>query len=213
MIAAWSLVKGLPWRFLAHVLAVVALVWFVYTQGVDKERGRWVARAVAQAQADAAAYQAKTKEDNQFASNALSAQAQLKDQFTTIEKVRHATKKQFNLALVPPLAVAPACAPLVATPAAVAGTPAAPGADSDADRSPVLSLGAVWLWNAALTGQAAAAGACVIDAATGQASTACAGSSGLDLDAAWDNHAANAQACALDRANHQRLIDFLKGRP
>lgn len=104
-------------------------------------------------------------------------------------------------------AAAPGCVALLAP--LLDGLASAAGDDAE----PRLNLGAVWLWNSALTGSAAApAGACRVDAATGQASAACAEDSGLDLTDAWANQAANARACADDRLRHQRLIDYLQAR-
>jgi len=105
-------------------------------------------------------------------------------------------------------AAAPGCLSLPAAPVpdAVAGA-------ADDGVEPRLNLAAVWLWNTALTGAAdAPAGACRVDAATKQASAACAEDSGLDLSDAWANHTANARACADDRLRHQRLIDYLQAR-
>lgn len=105
-------------------------------------------------------------------------------------------------------AAAPGCLALPDAP-----VPDAVASAAGDDAEPRLNLGAVWLWNSALTGSAAApAGACRVDAATGQASAACAEDSGLDLTDAWANQAANARACADDRLRHQRLIDYLQAR-
>ena len=80
------------------------------------------------------------------------------------------------------------------------------------DSSPVLTLAAVRMWNGALTGADQAAGACGPAGATEGSDAACAQGSGLTLDDAWANHAANAQACAADRQRYQRLIDFFNGK-
>lgn len=69
-----------------------------------------------------------------------------------------------------------------------------------------LSLGAVWMWNSALTGTDAPAGACE---AADPTAPACSDDSGIGIEAAWANHAVNAKSCALDRLAHQRLIDFV----
>lgn len=82
-----------------------------------------------------------------------------------------------------------------------------PGDAGSAD--PVLSLAAVSLWNSALAGADVPAGACRSDDPT---SAACAAGSGITLYEAWQNHAANAFACAADRARHQGLIDFITRR-
>ena len=68
------------------------------------------------------------------------------------------------------------------------------------------------MWNGALTGSDQAAGACGPAGPTEGADAACAQGSGLTLDDAWANHAANAQACAADRQRYQRLIDFFNGK-
>lgn len=205
MIAAIAFVRSLPWRYIAAAAAaaavaaaVAAALLGIYHAGGRASDARWTAKAQAQAVADAAAMQASFKEANQFAAKALTQQAQLNTQFATIKGVRRATQNQFTLAAPAP----------VGTPAPTA----CPTMASAANTGPVLSLGAVWLWNAALSGQGADLGACRIDAATGQASAACAASSGLTLEAAWDNHAANAEGCATDRLRHQQLIDFLNQR-
>ena len=83
------------------------------------------------------------------------------------------------------------------------------GSQRDGD-SDLLTAGAVWMWNSALTGTDQPSGACGL-ADTSEA--ACAVATTLDLDDAWANHRANAQRCAEDRLAHQRLIDFLNLKP
>jgi hypothetical protein len=68
------------------------------------------------------------------------------------------------------------------------------------------------MWNGALTGVDAPAGACGAAGAAEGADAACADSAGLSLDDAWANHRANARACAEDRQRFQHLIDFLNGK-
>jgi hypothetical protein len=232
MIAVLTFLRALPWRYIAIAIALAATVLGIYHLGERASDTRWAAKEharvqaqdaanAAQLRADAAALQQRIQEDNQFTAKALTEQAQQATQFATIKGVRRATQNQFRLdadradaadqrggcaaVLAGPVLVAP---PSGAVPAP-GSAPAASDMARAADTGPVLSLGAVWLWNAALTGQAVDTGACRIDAATGQASAACAASSGLALDAAWDNHSANAESCAADRLRHQQLIDFL----
>lgn len=246
MIGLVAFLRALPWRYIAIAALLVAAVVGVYRKGEHASDVRWEAKEakralaqsaadMAQAWADAQALQARIKEDNQFVARALTAQAQLQDQFTTVQGVRRATQNQFRLyadrddAGAQRLRLPGAACPVVvasARPGLVAGQdgtadgapaqPAPAAVDGAGDSGPVLSLGAVWLWNAALTGQTDAAhtgaGACSIDAATHQASAACAAPSGVTLDAAWDNHIANAAACAADRLRHSQLIDFLTTR-
>lgn len=207
MTAAWALLRSLPWRLIGRALAIAALAWFVYSQGVNAERDRWLAKAAAQAQADAAAYAKEVQANDQFVRTAINEQLDLQDQLNAIQRIAR-NVKSFSL-VAPVSAGQPACAGCYRPDEELEQRARLPGRDS----SPVdLSLGAVWLWNAALTGQAAPAGACSIDAGTGQASAACASTSGLSLDAAWANHTTNAASCALDRANHQRLINFINQR-
>jgi hypothetical protein len=233
MIAALAFLRALPWRYILAAAALAAAVLGLYHAGERASDTRWTAKEharvlaqdaadAAQLRADAAVHQRRIKEDNQFTAKALSAQAQLTTQFATLQGVRRATQNQFRLDADRVQLAADGCGPAAAVaglplvaPSGQAAVPApgSPPATPDgaraADSGPVLSLGAVWLWNAALSGQGADLGACRIDAATGQASAACAASSGLALDAAWDNHSTNAESCAADRLRHQQLIDFL----
>ena len=78
------------------------------------------------------------------------------------------------------------------------------------DVEPVLTHGAVWMWNSALAGTDTPSGACGL---ADQSDAACALEADLALEDAWDNHTTNAKACAADRLRHQRLIDFLNGGP
>jgi hypothetical protein len=84
--------------------------------------------------------------------------------------------------------------------------PAPPVAPADVAAGVGLTLGAVWMWNSALAGADTPAGAC---GAADPTAPACAADSGLGFEAAWDNHAANAKTCAVDRLQLQRLIDFV----
>jgi hypothetical protein len=209
MTAALAFLRGLPWRaiVMAALLAFAGIK--LYGAGVQHERAIWLAKQAKQQAADAAQTQAQLKEDNQFVAKAVSQQAQLQANYAQLERQKNAVKKQIKIIAPKPAAqlAAPASGPS-AVQCPESGS--VPGVQPDAD--PVLSLGAVWLWNSALSGTSTAAGACQFDAATGQASAACADGSGLSLEAAWDNQAVNAQSCALDRANHQRLIDFIHQR-
>lgn len=106
-----------------------------------------------------------------------------------------------------------------ADPAAAAGLAAAPAAappdagaaDGDAgDDDQQLSLAAVRLWDAALTGADVSGAAC---SSADPTQPACAAGSGLDIRDAWLNHARNATACAADRARLAHLIDLLRRWP
>lgn len=85
--------------------------------------------------------------------------------------------------------------------------PGAPGVGAAAGGADVgLTADAVRLWNSALAGEDVAAGACRADAAAGEA---CAADSGLTVKDAWDNQAANALSCRIDRERLTNLIDYL----
>ena len=79
-----------------------------------------------------------------------------------------------------------------------------PGGDS-----PLLTAGAVWMWNSSLTGTDQPAGAC---GAANTTAPACAAATGATVDDAWANHTTNARLCAEDRLVHRRLIDFLTSK-
>lgn len=119
-----------------------------------------------------------------------------------LERAFNAYKRQY-----PILARRPVVQPATVAASGPAGQvqcPALPGGEPAA-----LSLGAVWMWNSALLGRDAPAGACgLADASEG----ACAADAGVSLEDAWDNQALNAKLCAEDRLRHQRLIDYIKGR-
>lgn len=85
--------------------------------------------------------------------------------------------------------------------------PSSPPAQSGDGSDPVLTLGAVWLWNEALAQGHLPAGACGV---TGTSATTCDAPSGITLSNAWDNHRVNAQICANNRIAHQRLIDYIQ---
>ncbi|TXT39215.1 MAG: hypothetical protein FD135_2365 [Comamonadaceae bacterium] len=87
----------------------------------------------------------------------------------------------------------------------------AAGVSADSDSSTVhsvgLSLGAVWVWNSALTGADSPIGGCGAADTTGQT---CAADSGIGIEDAWQNHIENAKSCAVDRLRQQRLIDYIQ---
>jgi hypothetical protein len=78
---------------------------------------------------------------------------------------------------------------------------------------PVLTAGAVWMWDAALRGSTepgqVLGRTCGADATP---ESACAALSPYTLLDAWRNHASNARACAKDRQRFNQLIDFLEGK-
>ena len=219
---AW--LPALKWLAAAALVAWCGLQ--IYNMGRDVNENKWLKKEAAQQQADQAERDRGAVLARAAAEFAIAEEARAAQQQIHLEGVIKNARKQFSLLARSSVLASGAGAP------GLAGACAAGGVRHGADAQPKpeqgaappqialvpwpvpvdpdLTLGAVWLWNAALTGQAAApAGACRVDESTGQADPACADSSGLNLDDAWDNHTANARACAEDRARHQRLIDFL----
>jgi hypothetical protein len=191
------------------VLLLLALFGGGYWSGDHNRNNAWLAKEAAVAQQAHLAYVAEVARGQAAASQSIAEQQALQNSYLQLEG-------KFNeLRLRGPLVVyksgPAATAALGATGSALA--PAGNAASASlatpgmgADGSLALSLGAVWLWNSALAGADAPAGAC---GAADTASAACAVDAGLGLEAAWANHAANAQSCALDRLRQQKLIDFI----
>jgi hypothetical protein len=194
---------------------------FGYWAGDHNRNNAWLAKQAVQERANHAAFEAEVKRSNTAAVQAIADQADLQKSYSTLEG-------KFNeLISRTPLVVyrAAAAVAVVGAIGAGGGTPVAAaghavkadGAEFDlagaarngaavADAGLGLSLGAVWVWNSALTGSDAPAGAC---GAADTASPACAFDSGLGLADAWQNHITNAKSCATDRLRHQQLIDYL----
>lgn len=214
-------------ELVAVILAVAATLYGFFQAGQSFNENKWLKKEAAQQQADRAERERGAKLALAAAEYAIAEERRAAERNTHLEGVMNDARKQFPL-LAQPARVAG----VAAHAGACAAGPVRHGADTPSEPAqsaappplalvpgpvpvdPSLTLGAIWLWNAALTGQASApAGACRIDEATKQADPACAEPSGLTIDDAWDNHKANARACAEDRARHQRLIDFLNQVP
>jgi hypothetical protein len=188
-------------RLLAILLAAAALVTGGYFWGDGARDNAWKAKDAQRIQAEHEAQESERRRGEK-ASGEL--QAQLLQQAIDNDKLQgafNAYKRKYRILAAAP---APQSAPGAAdAPAAVAAQPGSPGSE------PGLSLGAVWMWNSALLGRDAPAGACgLADTSEG----ACAADAGVSLQDAWDNQALNARTCAEDRLRQQRLIDFLQGR-
>jgi hypothetical protein len=216
---AW--LPALKWLGAGALVAYAVIS--IYGAGADANESNWLKKQAAQQQADLAERDRLAVVARAAAEYAIEEDRRAAERKQYLTGVMNHARKQFPLVQSHSVERADSVRPVCDSDGAVAQIPeheaavgnqpllqpyaaSAPNAD--------LTFGAVWLWNAALSGQAAApAGACRVDATTGQANPACATRSGLTLDDAWDNHAANATACAQDRARHQRLIDFLNPIP
>lgn len=182
-------------------LLLIALRSHFIGVGEAQERARWEARQMKverQAQQD---FAANVQLGNQAAADQLADERQVRrhaDGLTT--ERRHAT-----LTLPPPACLAPVARAELQPDASPPAAPAAePPGGADGVR---LTADAVRLWNSALAGHDVPAGACGADAAAGGP---CAANAGLTVADAWDNQAANALACRIDRARLTRLQTYLK---
>ena len=188
----------------ARALIALALVGAGYWWGHTATDNAWAARQAKAAQAAADALALETQRADQAAARYLTEHLDQEERYAALDAVYNDLRRR-----APLVAVRPAVAHAVAS----AAPADAPGACADLlDRDPALSLAAVRMWNGALTGTDAPAGACGVAGAADGADAACAEDSGLSLDDAWANHRANAKACADDRQRFRALIDFLNLR-
>jgi hypothetical protein len=209
-------ISALAMKSLGTVAVLAFALWLVFDAGRDVNEAKWLKKESAQLAVDQQERDRIAKLGQHAAAYEIQEQTRAAERQAHLTGVMNHARKQFRL-----LANVGASGALrgnglgardgVACALAQGQDSAPPDLGVGDDPHAVLTLGAVWLWNAALAGQAdLAAAACRVDAATGQADPACSQSSGLDLDAAFANHAANAASCAADRARHQRLIEYLK---
>ena len=191
-------------RLLIALASALALVGGGYWWGHTATDNAWQAQHAKALEAERAETAKETARADQAAANYLTEHLDQEDRYAALYAVYNVLRRR-----APLVAVRPAVAHAVAS----AAPADAPGACADLlDRDPALTLAAVRMWNGALTGADQAAGACGPAGATEGSDAACAQGSGLTLDDAWANHAANAQACAADRQRYQRLIEFLNGK-
>lgn len=195
------------------IVLPLLLAWSsaAYWAGDHNRNNAWLAKQAAVEQQARLDYASEVVRGQVAASQSISEQQKLQANYSQLEE-------KFNeLVHRGPLVVYKYKAPVVTQPALAdvplgsqAATTARPVPGAAADGDVALSLGAVWLWNSALTGTDTPAGAC---GAADTAKPACAADSGLRLEAAWANHAINAKSCAVDRLRHQKLIDYVKSLP
>lgn len=194
-------------RWLAGLAVMAAIFAAGYWRGDVARDNAWIAANLKTERAATQAYQAEVKRADQavadLGSFARAQTARYLDLTGAFNELRRA-----RIPLVIGRAAGPACpaAPDGGGPPGLRAPDRAGGAD---DGDPVLSAGAVWMWNSALAGADQPSGACGL---ADPASPACALETEFTFDDAWANHAVNAQQCAEDRLNHQRLIDFLKAK-
>ena len=199
-------------RLLIALVSALALLAGGYRWGHIAAENALAARQAKADQAAAAELQKETARADAAAGNYLREHLDQEDRHAALSATYQDLRRRAPL-VVPGRVVVAACGN--------APGPQEPGPDERyanapaGDGGPVLTLAAVRMWNGALTGTDAAAGACgpagAAEGADAAAAEACSDSSGLTLDDAWLNHTANARSCAADRQRYQHLIDFLNG--
>ncbi|MBS0414368.1 MAG: hypothetical protein JSR68_08345 [Proteobacteria bacterium] len=199
-----------PWTALAALVVGIALLAGGYGWGARAAGNAWQAKAAKAERAAAQKLAGEHQRAETAAGNFLRNQLDEEQRYADLQGRFDDLRRRAPLVVARPVVAASCAAPpstgvdalASAPPPAVAQPPAAPD-------GPELSLAAVRLWNAALTGADAPAGACGAAGAPGSADAACAQGSGLDVGDAWANHERNARSCAADRARYRALIEFL----
>jgi len=200
-------------RLLIALASTLALVGGGYWWGHTATDNAWQAKHAKELKAERAETAKETKRADQAAANYLTEHLDQEDRYAALSATYQDLRRRVPLVVPGPVVVVTRSEP---------PGPESPGPDERSapttagDGRPVLTLAAVRMWNGALTGTDQAAGACspagAAEGADAAAAEACAEGSGLTLDDAWTNHAANAKACAADRQRYQHLIDFLNGK-
>lgn len=194
-------------RLLIALASALALVGGGYWWGHTATDNAWQAQHAKELQAERAETAKETARADQAAANYLTEHLDQEDRYAALNA------RYQDLRSRAPLVVASSLARSATTRPDQSETQGErPTGAIAAGSSPVLTLAAVRMWNGALTGSDQAAGACGPAGTAEGSDAACAQGSGLTLDDAWANHAANAQACAADRQRYQRLIEFLNGK-
>lgn len=196
-------------RLLFALISSLALVGGGYWWGSDATDNAWQAKHAKELQAERAETAKETKRADQVAANYLTEHLDQEDRYAALNATYQDLRRRVPLVVPGPVVVVARSDP----PGSDSPGPDERSAPATAvDSSPVLTLAAVRMWNGALTGTDQAAGACSPAGPPEGTDAACAEGSGLTLDDAWANHAANAKACAADRQRYQHLIDFLNGK-
>jgi type II secretory pathway pseudopilin PulG len=210
-----SFIKSIAGELLIGLLTILAALALGYSQGSKHTDQKWQAKEAATLKTAQKEYQDEVERGQKAAGNYLASAQALTGQFNQLQEKFNVLRKRTPLVVGGGRMACPGInlgvrpgGPSLADGRAGA-TPEQPGsgnAGDDASGVPVLTAGAVWVWNSALTGADQPANAC---GAADPTAAACAAATSSTIDDAWDNHIANAKACAANRLAHQRLIDFV----
>lgn len=200
-------------RLLLTFSLVLAVAAGSYWAGDRNRNNAWIAKQAKAAKVSIERFDAEVVRGSDATQAYELAKRDSENRYSDLERKFNAVRTR-----VPLIA---SCNATADTQAGALGTsdPVYPSDRSAADRAtgvrdavgpdPVLSYGAVWMWNSSLIGADLSTDTC---GAADTSNTSCAASSGLTVLDAWENHDTNAQSCAADRLRYQHLIDFLKGR-
>lgn len=203
-----------PYAWLAALVAIAAFVAGGYGWGSHAANNACLAAQAKQQKAQATALAKEQTRADQAATAYLQEHLDQEDRYAKLDAAYSDLRRSHPLVVARTVGVpraAPHAAQAPIAPSQPGASAAAPlsAAEPQAGGDPGLTLAAVRLWNGALRGADAPAGACGLAGAAQGADAACAQDSGLTLDDAWRNQGDNARTCAADRARYQRLIDFL----
>ena len=204
-----------PYALLGAVLLALGLTAGGYQWGASATDNAWQAKQAKADQAAQSALEVERKRADAAAGHYLRDLLDRNESYAQLAATHDDLLGRTPLVVTRRVVTAQACpAPAGAPPAAAEFVAGPPGSAPAAAPDPLggdldLTLAAVRVWNGALTGTDAAAGACGTAGATPEADAACAQSAGLGLRDAWDNHRVNARSCAEDRHRYQALIDHL----
>ena len=204
--------SALAMRWLAGLALLAAVFGSGYWRGDVARDNAWLASNAKAERAAAKKYQAEVERGDQAVADLGSFARAQTTRFTELTGAFNDLRRKRIPLVVSVGAARPAGAACPGAPDG--GGPAdvrSAGGDAGAGGAePVLSAGAVWMWNSALAGTDQPVGACGL---AEPAAPACAVATTLTVDDAWDNHTVNAQQCAEDRLKHLNLINFLKAKP
>lgn len=203
-------------QLLVAAMVIGALIATGYLWGQSRERARHQAEAARAAKVAQERFDAEVLRGREAVTSMTAVLETRNNDYQHLERAFN----ELSSRRIPIVAAVGRAVPACRTGAAASdspvpgeGGPAAPDqAPSDAasaDAGRYLSAGALWMWNSALAGMDEPAGAC---GAADTSEQACAPASAFTLDDAWRNHKENARLCAIDRARHQALIDFISNR-